>query len=255
MPAMSHLGTVGCLPGRTIAFRRTVLLGCMDRFTSEKFLGVYMEISDDRTLTNFTLQAGYRTVYQSTSVVYTDAPETARQMVKQQYRWARGSQYNTMRMMPWMLSHARFLALFYALDILVPFVLIGNTLGWLEAVLIHSGRGSVYTVVSMPGPPAVSGLFIVLLAVALSSLSLSFRFSRHFSFRPVDLYYLPMFMLINVCLLLPIRMWGFFRCGHNSGWATRADSFQGTKSHSPLTAIPYLIGTLLLATTVLTSII
>ena len=46
----------------------------MDKFLSEKFLGVYIEVSDDRTLTNYTLMAGYKTVYQSTSLVYTDAP-------------------------------------------------------------------------------------------------------------------------------------------------------------------------------------
>ncbi|MGH3459491.1 glycosyltransferase [Aeromicrobium sp.] len=58
MPAMSVLGTVGCLPGRTIAFRRCILLTCMNRFLSERFLGVFLEVSDDRTLTNYTLQAG-----------------------------------------------------------------------------------------------------------------------------------------------------------------------------------------------------
>src|SRR5690606_33443463 len=71
MPAMSVLGTVGCLPGRTIAFRRRVLIDAMPAFLHAKFLGVFLEVSDDRTLTNETLKQGYRTVYQSTSVVYT----------------------------------------------------------------------------------------------------------------------------------------------------------------------------------------
>jgi len=39
VPAMSVLGTVGCLPGRTIAFRRQILLDYMDRSLAEKFLG------------------------------------------------------------------------------------------------------------------------------------------------------------------------------------------------------------------------
>ena len=74
MPAQSVLGTVGCLPGRTIAFRRSVLEDVMHDFMTQKFLGVFLEVSDDRTLTNLTLKRGYRTVYQSTSLVYTDAP-------------------------------------------------------------------------------------------------------------------------------------------------------------------------------------
>ena len=58
MPAQSALGQVGCLPGRTIAFRRRILMQVMDKFMTEKFLGVFLEVSDDRTLTNLTLKAG-----------------------------------------------------------------------------------------------------------------------------------------------------------------------------------------------------
>ena len=135
MPAMSVLGTVGCLPGRTIAFRRSILIGCMERFLTERFLGVFLEVSDDRTLTNYTLMAGYKTVYQSTSLVYTDAPTSLRKLVKQQFRWARGSQYNTLRMLPWMVRETPVLALFYTADVVVPFVLVGSYLAWGVAVV------------------------------------------------------------------------------------------------------------------------
>src|SRR5690606_24254682 len=74
MPAQSALGQVGCLPGRTIAFRRHILVRVMEPFLTGRFLGVFLEISDDRTLTNLTLKEGYRTVYQHTSLVHTDAP-------------------------------------------------------------------------------------------------------------------------------------------------------------------------------------
>ena len=63
-------------------------------------MGVFLEVSDDRTLTNLTLKEGYRTVYQYTSLVYTDAPLQVKKLFKQQLRWARGSQYNTLRMLP-----------------------------------------------------------------------------------------------------------------------------------------------------------
>ena len=92
---------------------------------TEQFLGVFLEVSDDRTLTNLTLKAGYRTVYQSTSLVYTDAPLQVKKMTKQQLRWARGSQYNTLRMLPWMLRHAPVLAFFFVGDIMLPFLLLG----------------------------------------------------------------------------------------------------------------------------------
>lgn len=254
MPAMSVLGTVGCLPGRTIAFRRSILVECMDKFLSEKFLGVYIEVSDDRTLTNYTLMAGYKTVYQSTSLVYTDAPLKLKKLLKQQYRWARGSQYNSLRMMSWMVREARFLAVFYAIDILVPFVLLGTFAGWAYAFATHQGKPAIYGQLQLPGTGLSELGLLMLSAIGMSAVSVAVRFGRHFAFRPMDLVYLPIFMLINTGLLLPIRLLGFFRCGHNASWGTRADSFAGERSHSPLVAIPYILGTLMLAASVMVNV-
>lgn len=254
MPAMSVLGTVGCLPGRTIAFRRDILVDCMKDFLSEKFLGVFLEVSDDRTLTNYALKAGYRTVYQSTSLVYTDAPLELRKLVKQQFRWARGSQYNTLRMMGWMLREARFLAVFYAIDILVPFVLLGTFAGWIWAFVgLHRGPG-VYDALPLPHNPWAALGVVVALAVMMSAVSLGVRFGRHFAYRPQDTLYLPVFMLINTTLLLPVRLVGFFRMAHNAGWGTRADSFAGESARNPLVCVPYILGFLFLAGTVLISV-
>ncbi len=121
---MSVLGQVGCLPGRTIAFRKFILDDAMPAFLNARFLGVFLEVSDDRTLTNLCLQQGFRTVYQSTSCVYTDAPVGMQKLAKQQLRWARGSQYNTLRMLPWMMRNTPMLALFYVTDIVLPFLLL-----------------------------------------------------------------------------------------------------------------------------------
>ncbi|MFJ1793561.1 glycosyltransferase family 2 protein [Kitasatospora griseola] len=253
MPAMSVLGTVGCLPGRTIAFRRKILLDCMDDFLSEKFLGVFLEVSDDRTLTNYTLKQGYRTVYQSTSLVYTDAPLHLRKLTKQQYRWARGSQYNTLRMLPWMLRHTRMLALFYVVDIVVPFVLLGSFASWAQALWRHTGP-SLYMDLPLPAVHWKAITLILVLAAVMSVLSLAVRFGRHFAYRAQDLVYLPVFMVINTFILLPVRLLGFFRMGHNASWGTRADSFAGEKVRSAKVVIPYLLGSALLVGSVMMSV-
>jgi hyaluronan synthase len=253
MPAMSVLGTVGCLPGRTIAFRSKILFDCMDAFLGEKFLGVFLEVSDDRTLTNYTLKAGYRTVYQSTSLVYTDAPLQLMKLAKQQYRWARGSQYNTLRMMPWMLRNAKMLALFYFADVAVPFVLLGTFASWAVAAT-HRGRPTIYQDLPLPGDPTKALVLLITLAAVMSLFSLMFRFGRHFAYRPQDLLFLPTFMVINTLLLLPVRLLGFFRCAHNASWGTRADSFAGEKSHSALVLVPYLLGGLMLGGSVMMSV-
>lgn len=253
MPAMSVLGTVGCLPGRTIAFRSHILFDCLDAFLNEKFLGVFLEVSDDRTLTNYTLKAGFRTVYQSTSLVYTDAPLQLKKLAKQQYRWARGSQYNTLRMMPWMLRRAKMLALFYFADVAIPFVLLGTFGSWVVTAF-RSARPSVYTDLPLPSDPTKSLVTLVGLAAVMSVISIMVRFGRHFAYRPQDLLFLPTFMVINTLLLLPVRLLGFFRCAHNASWGTRADSFAGEKSHSALVVVPYLIGGIMLAGSVMMSV-
>lgn len=226
MPAQSVLGQVGCLPGRTIAFRREILVRVMDRFMSEKFMGVFLEISDDRTLTNLTLKEGYRTVYQHTSLVYTDAPLKIRKLYKQQLRWARGSQYNTLRMLPWMLGHAPLLAVFMAMDIVLPFLLAGVIGGWVYRAAVGEGHNFYEAILKEFG--ISSGLiWVVALIVVSSVLSMAIRQLRHLSEKPGDFFRLPIFIITSTLFLMPIRLIGFFRMGHASGWGTRAGAYAG----------------------------
>jgi cellulose synthase/poly-beta-1,6-N-acetylglucosamine synthase-like glycosyltransferase len=224
MPAQSVLGQIGCLPGRTIAFRRSILVEVMTQFLSERFLGVFLEVSDDRTLTNLTLRHGYRCVYQSTSLVYTDAPLTWKKMFKQQLRWSRGSQYNTLRMLPWMLGHAPLLAIFFLADIVLPFLLLGAVMGW--AYRAYTGTGVNFYAAILQSYGMQGGVVrIVALAVTASLLSMGVRQLRHLHERPADFLRLPVFILISTLFLMPIRLIGFFRMAHASGWGTRANAY------------------------------
>lgn len=72
-------------------------------------------------------------------MVYTDAPLEVRKLFKQQLRWARGSQYNTLRMLPWMLGHAPILAVFFLADIVLPFLLVGTIVGWVYRAVSGTG--------------------------------------------------------------------------------------------------------------------
>ncbi|HYO40125.1 MAG TPA: glycosyltransferase, partial [Nocardioidaceae bacterium] len=174
MPAQSVLGTVGCLPGRTIAFRRGVLEDSMREFMTSRFLGIFLEVSDDRTLTNLTLQRGYRTVYQSTSLVYTDAPVHLRKMAKQQLRWARGSQYNTLRMLPWMVKNAPTLAFFFVTDIVMPFLLLSVVAAWCLRLANGTGENLYAGLLELPGRTYTLPA-IVVVTLLLSTLSMTLR--------------------------------------------------------------------------------
>jgi hyaluronan synthase len=226
MPAQSVVGQIGCLPGRTIAFRRSILMRVMEKFMTEKFLGVFLEVSDDRTLTNLTLKEGYRTVYQHTSLVYTDAPLKVKKLFKQQLRWARGSQYNTLRMLPWMLGHAPVLAFFFVMDILLPFILAGVLGGWVYRSI--TGQGYNFYEGFLKSYGIQGGIItVVALMVASSVISMSIRQIRHLSEKPTDFFRLPIFIIVSTFFLMPIRLLGFFRMAHASGWGTRAGAYAG----------------------------
>jgi len=224
MPAQSVLGTVGCLPGRTIAFRRDVLEDSMTEFMTKRFLGVFLEVSDDRTLTNLTLQRGYRTVYQSTSLVYTDAPVKLKKMMKQQLRWSRGSQYNTLRMLPWMLRHARPLAFFFVSDIVMPFTLLTVVAAWAVRLHLHTGQNMYVGLLNLPGR-AYTLPAILVATVLLSTLSMVLRQLRHVEQVPSDLLWMPLYILFSTLFLMPLRAYGFLRLGHVGGWGTRSDAY------------------------------
>lgn len=222
MPAQSVLGTVGCLPGRTIAFRRVILERVMHDFMHQRYLGVFLEVSDDRTLTNLTLQQGFRTVYQSTSLVYTDAPLKLKKLVKQQYRWARGSQYNTLRMLPWMIGHAPALAFFFLADIALPFLWLCSAIAWGIRYGQHTGdnlyEGMLH--VRQHALPAIIGLTLM-----TSTLAMCLRQARHLAEVPADFFWMPAYIMFSTLVLMPIRLYGFVRLAHVGGWGTRADAY------------------------------
>lgn len=236
MPAQSVLGQVGCLPGRTIAFRRNILMRVMEKFMTEKFLGVFLEVSDDRTLTNLTLKEGYRTVYQYTSLCYTDAPLKVKKLFKQQLRWARGSQYNTLRMLPWMLGHAPVLAMFFVMDIILPFLLFGVMGGWVYRAFTHQGYNFYQGFLREYG--FSTGLLTVISLMVVSSvLSMALRQLRHLAEKPSDFFRLPVFIIVSTFFLMPIRLIGFFRMGHSAGWGTRAGAYAAGQVDPPSDAV------------------
>ena len=248
MPAMSVLGQVGCLPGRTIAFRHSVLTDAMPAFLNERFLGVFLEVSDDRTLTNLCLKQGYRSVYQSTSLVFTDAPVGIRKMAKQQMRWSRGSQYNTLRMLPWMMRNTPMLAVFYVADIVTPFLWLATVTGLVVRLLLGENI-NFYEGITFGYGAVIGTLLILSLTVLATWLSAYIRQARHFEDHPRDLWLLPAFTLLNTFMLMPIRIWGFMRMARNDGWGTRANAFNGDevkqRHRNPWGAIPYLLASVL----------
>ncbi|WIB14073.1 hypothetical protein DEJ36_18175 [Curtobacterium sp. MCPF17_052] len=158
--------------------------------------------------------------------MYTDAPLQVKKLFKQQLRWARGSQYNTLRMLPWMLGHAPILAVFFLTDIILPFMLFGVIAGWIYRALTGQGQNLYEGILHQYGF-STGFVYVAGLMVVSSVLSMAIRQMRHLAEKPSDFFRLPMFIIVSTFFLMPIRLIGFFRLAHASGWGTRAGAYAG----------------------------
>ena len=208
VPAQSAFGQVGCLAGRTIAYRRVAFEPAVRRLVAQQLLGVPLHVGDDRVLTNELLRAGWRTVYQSTALVTTDAPSDWLTFWKQQLRWGRSSQRETLLSVRWLWRRPVAFASF-ATDIATPFALYAV----IALAVAHaiSGRG---TPTGFPLPvELVLGYVGMLVSIGLRQIP-------HFRRVPRDAFRLPIFVLALTFFMVPVRIAAFATMLHQ-GWGSR----------------------------------
>lgn len=80
-------GAVTCCSGCCAAYRRSHMNEVMDGWLNQTFLGVQCTYGDDRSLTNYLLKKGYKTLFSNEAVAFTFVPNTLRKFMKQQFRW------------------------------------------------------------------------------------------------------------------------------------------------------------------------
>jgi hyaluronan synthase len=132
-------------------------------------------------------------------------------------------------MLPWMLAHAPLLATFFLADIALPFLLLGATIGWIYRAATDTGINFYAAMLAAYG--VQSGVLrVIALALVATMLSVGVRQLRHLSERPGDFLRLPVFIALSTLFLMPIRLIGFFRMAHVSGWGTRANGYAGLAS-------------------------
>lgn len=85
--AESIFGSVTCCSGCCSAYRRIYVLGVLNAWRNQTFLGIRCTYGDDRSLTNFLLQKGYKCLYAPKAIVHTVVPDTMRKFMRQQLRW------------------------------------------------------------------------------------------------------------------------------------------------------------------------
>jgi len=203
--AFSCLGQIGCLWGRCAVYRREVIVESMKHFLNQRILGTRIESADDRYLTFVALHMGYKTVFQSTSIIYTAAQESFRNFAKQQLRWHRGDQASNLAQLGWLWRKKIPLASLFTTDFLHPFFFV--------AVLVNAFA-------NMVNGRAVLAAFLV---IAFLFFALTNMF--HFRLHRRDLLTLPVFIIMVAFLILPIQAWGLTTCTFDKGWLTREGSY------------------------------
>jgi hyaluronan synthase len=210
VPAQSVFGQVGCLAGRTIAYRRTAFEPAVERLVRQTVLGVPQHVGDDRVLTNELLRNGWRTVYQSTALVETDAPSDWRTFWRQQLRWGRSSQRETLLSLRWLWRRpAAFVS--FATDIVTPFALYA-----VAALAIAHALGGHAGATGLPLAAELPLGYLGMLA------SIGLRQAAHVRRVPRDLSRLPLFVLQITFVMVPIRIAAFATMFHQQ-WGSRGD--------------------------------
>jgi hyaluronan synthase len=89
--AQSQMKTVLCTPGALSAYRREAVLGVLEDWVNQTFLGVKTDIGEDRAMTNMIMGQGYSILFQSNAVVHTNIPETYKTLRRMLTRWERSN--------------------------------------------------------------------------------------------------------------------------------------------------------------------
>ena len=171
-------GAISCLPGRFLAIRTCLLERYMKDFVSQKFLGIPCETGDDRYLTQRLVRDGYRTIYQDTFSVQTNAPDTISGFVKQRTRWSRSSIRETILSIPYMWKYP-----------MTFFVIVSNVVSrWLFFAVV---------ILFILNPKGIGTEYNILIGVSLFFLAHAIRQIPHLWRFPKDLAILPAYAIIS----------------------------------------------------------
>lgn len=223
--SQSTVGAVLCNCGSLSAYRGDVVRDRLDDFLGQVFLGRPAVFGDDRRLTNYALEAG-RVRLARGAVAHTAVPERVSHYVRQQVRWNK----SFFRESLWAVGHLplRHPAFAFSLLEFVSWVVFTTML--LLAIAVEPIRTG----------PAVAVMYLgytVLMGLIRSAHYL--EIPRPVSGprdRLIGLLVSPVYGVLNLVLLLPLRLWSLATL-RDSRWGTR-EEVEVTVASSPRAADP-----------------
>jgi cellulose synthase/poly-beta-1,6-N-acetylglucosamine synthase-like glycosyltransferase len=212
--AQSRRGAVACLSGRTVAYRRRVVLPVLENLEDEFFLGRRCLSGDDGRLTWLVLASGHKTVYQSTARAKSMFPDKGRAFFKQRLRWSRNS-YRTYLTAMWKgwLWHQPFICQVSVLQVMLTPVTMGFAVYYLFVWVFH------------PQP------LVALAAVGWLLAGRCLRGFSHLREKPSDIWILPLVAVTTIAIALPLKLYAFLTMNVH-GWLTRTSEQVGAEAQS-----------------------
>jgi N-acetylglucosaminyltransferase len=222
VPAMGRKGGVACLSGRTAAYRASAVVPMIPYLEDEFFLGRRCVSGDDGRLTWLVLAQGLKCTHQSSARAESMFPGTFRAFVKQRVRWSRNSYrcYLTALWKGW-LWRAPLVTKVTVLQILLTPV----TMGLAVYYLLFSRLN-------------LSHLTTQALALSIGWIVLArgIRGSSHLKRHPIEIFLLPLLVLVVIFIALPVKGYAFFTM-NKQGWLTRRTDLLGGEGQGSNTLV------------------
>jgi len=208
VPAMARKGGVSCLSGRTVAYRRDVLLEVLPDLTNETFFGRPCISGDDGRLTWLVLNKGYGTTYQRNAVAWTMMPDSAHAFFKQRVRWSRNAWRCYLRAIGrgWIFRQPLITRVSVLQGLIAPFSL---SIGFIFAGLAIA-RGD---------------LVAICVWVAWITTGRGIRAIDHLRETPRNVVLLPLMTAIILVAMTAVRFWTLVTC-NRQGWITRSEDHE-----------------------------
>lgn len=160
--AESVFNAVTCCSGCFSAYRREAIMGRLEWWEGQTFLGVESTFGDDRSLTNCVLR-DWRVLYEKNAVSHTIVPTTFRAFVKQQTRWKRSWTRESLMVSRFIWRKHPVAACFTYLSIVLPLiapVAALHSIFW--GVIAHDGSLPLIYIAGIYSLAVVYSLYFVL---------------------------------------------------------------------------------------------
>jgi hyaluronan synthase len=164
--------TVFCCPGALAGYRLSVVREVLDEWMAQTFMGVPCTYGEDRSMTNYIIRQGYKSLYQRAAVVRTLVPHQYGKLCKMFLRWDRSYVREEIRFAAilWRLPlRARLMSLFELIIAGLRF-----PIGWVSLVAL--------LLVSLHDPSILAKVVLIIFAVSCFNMLYYLRAERSWDF-------------------------------------------------------------------------